>query len=86
MADAWAAVDAGTATEEQLALVKAQAKGLADGPKALRDRAVSAAIAAGKRMMRCNGAACTDIGPEGSQHRYRVDGRQRSCGRYRLHL
>ena len=46
---AWAAVDAGTTTEEQKDMVKGMAKGLADGPKANRAKAAAAAAAAGRQ-------------------------------------
>ena len=84
MADARAAVDAGTATEEQRDMVKAQTKGLAGGPKANKAKAAAAATASGVQIMRCNGAACTETGPEGGRHRYREDGQRKLCGYYRL--
>ena len=82
--DAWAAVGAGTATEEQRDLVQAQAENLAAGAKAMKAKSVAAAVAAGKPMRRCNGAACTKIGPEGRQHKHYANGQEKCCGRYRL--
>ena len=54
-------MDAGTATEEQRDLVKGMAKGLADGPKARKAKAATAAAAASMQIRRCNGAACTTL-------------------------
>ena len=83
-ADARAAVKAGTATEEQQDLVQARAKNLAAGTKAMKAKSVAAAIAAGKPMRRCNGADCTNIGPEGRQHKHYANGQEKHCGLYRL--
>ena len=85
-ADARAAVEAGTATEEQRVMVKAQAKGQAAGAKATKAKAAAAAVAAGKPMRRCNGAACTKIGPEDRMHKHYANGQEKFCGRYRLPL
>ena len=80
---AWRAKADGKATEEQLATVKAQAKGLEEGPKSCRAAAAAAAAAAGRQLMRCCGTACTETGPEGARHRYTEDGKR---NRYRLPL
>ena len=79
-ADARAAVAAGTATEEQMALWER----MAADPKAFSAKAAAAAVAAGRPMRRCDGAACTKIGPEGRQHKHYANGQERFCGRYRL--
>ena len=86
--DAWAAVAANTATKEQRALVKGQAKGLAEGTKARSAKVAAAAVAAGKRMMRCTGpnktGTCSAIGPERQQHVIGPRDKRQHCGYYRL--
>ena len=88
MADAWAAVAANTATKEQRALVKGMAKGLAEGSKARTAKVAAAAVAAGRRMMRCTGpnktATCSATGPEGPFHKIGPRDKRQHCGRYGL--